>query len=393
MRFSRTSLVRLVLVLALVSVGCAQSPDRFTGVAPKMQEFVDKGEISGIVTLVATKDKLLHLGAVGASDVATGRKMQTDDIFWIASMTKPIAAVCIGILKDEGKLDFDDPVEKYLPEFALNAPTTSPTSRPSRSITLRQVMTHTSGLGEMRQREPHITLAQLSRNLAQQSVLFQPGARWQYSTAGIDILGRIVEVISGMPYDVFLQKRILDPLGMRQTTFWLTPEQEKRFAQNYRLNPQSSKLEPARIAFLYDTALTDRQRPPLGGAGLFSTAEDLMRFYQMMLNNGSFNGKQILKPETVKEMTSKQTGNLRARPGMPWGLGFCVVEDPMALECNNTLSPGSFGHGGAHGTNSWADPTTGIIYIFMIQRAGLQNPDNSPMRIAYQKAVAEALKN
>jgi CubicO group peptidase (beta-lactamase class C family) len=143
---------------------------------------------------------------------------------------------------------------------------------------------------------------------------------------------------------------------------------------------------------MYGGAVTDHERPPLGGAGLFSTAEDVAKFYQMMLNHGTANGRRILKPETVAEMTRKQTGDLRARPGMPWGLGFCVVEDPAQMEANATLSPGTFGHGGAFGTQSWADPARGIIYVLMIERDKLQpTPDDSAMRRAYQQAVAAAL--
>jgi CubicO group peptidase (beta-lactamase class C family) len=346
-----------------------------------MQEFVDRGEMAGAVTLIATRDRILHIGAVGKGDISSDRKMQTDDIFWIASMSKPITAVCIAILVDEGKLSFDDPLTKYLPEFAV--------LRPSRPVTLRDVLTHTSGLGDMTDREPHLTLAETSARLAQQPLRFQPGSRWAYSTAGIDILGRVVEVASGTPFDVFLQKRVLDPLGMKDTSFWIAPEKEARLARSYRWNAQASKLEETTIPYLYGTAVTDRRRPPLGGAGLFSTAEDIARFYQMMLNHGTLHGQPILKPETVAEMTRKQTGTLAARPGTPWGLGFCVVEDPAKLAGNSALSPGSFGHGGAFSTQSWADPTRDLIWILMFQRDGKGNPDNSDVRIAFQEAAAK----
>jgi len=138
--------------------------------------------------------------------------------------------------------------------------------------------------------------------------------------------------------------------------------------------------------------VTDRERPALGGAGLFSTAEDVAKVYQMMLNGGEFAGHRILKTETVAELTRKQTGDLKARPGMPWGLGFCVIEDPTKLEANIAFAPGSFGHGGAHGTQSWANPKSGLVHVFLIQRAGIpNNPDNSPMHRAYETAVAAAM--
>jgi CubicO group peptidase (beta-lactamase class C family) len=300
--------------------------------------------------------------------------------------------VCIAILQDEGKLSFDDPLAKPLPEFAgLMVNENGQTARPSRPVTLRDVMTHTSGIGEMTNREPHLTLAETSRRLSRQPLHFQPGSRWAYSTAGMDVLGRVVEVTSGMPFDEFLQKRVLDPLGMKNTSFWIAPETESRWAHSYRWNSQAATLEETAIPYLYKTAVTDRQRPPLGGAGLFSTAGDIARFYQMMLNKGALNGKRILKPETVVEMTRNQTGALNARPGMPWGLGFCVVEDPAKMPANSVLSPNSFGHGGAFSTQSWADPAKNLIWIVMFQRDGKGNPDNSDVRIAFQDAAAKGL--
>ncbi|HYP05731.1 MAG TPA: serine hydrolase domain-containing protein [Bryobacteraceae bacterium] len=354
-----------------------------------MQQFVDKGEAAGVVTLIATKDRILHLNAVGKSDLAEDRRMRADDIFWIASMTKPVVAVSIAMLADEKKLAFDDPVAKFLPEFSKLM---VGQEKPTRAITLSDVMTHTSGLGELRSREPHLTLAETSIQLSQQPLRFQPGTRWAYSTAGIDILGRVVEVVSGMAYDQFLQKRLFDPLGMKDTTFWIAPEKMDRWARPYRWNPTAAKLEETAIGYLYKTEVTDRRRPPLGGAGLFSTAADMARFYQMMLNGGSLNGRRILRPETVTNLTRKHTGDLTARPGMPWGLGFCVVEDPRQLAGNAALSPNSFGHGGAFSTQSWADPTKNLIWILMFQRDNKGNPDNSDVRIAFQEAALRELK-
>jgi CubicO group peptidase (beta-lactamase class C family) len=377
--------MRIIALAALAPLlVVAQQADRFAAVAPRMQEFVDKGEAAGVVTLVATRDRVIHLAAVGKTDMAKDRKMRTDDIFWIASMSKPITSVCIAILADDGKLSFDDPLAKHLPEFSgLMVAQNGETVKPSRPVTLRDVMTHTSGLGELNNRDPHLTLPETSKRLAQQPLRFQPGSRWAYSTAGMDVLGRVVEAASGMPFDQFLQKRVLDPLGMKDTSFWIALEKESRWAHPYRWNAQTSKLEETTISYLYKTAVTDRERPPLGGAGLFSTAEDVARFYQMMLNNG----KPILKPETVAEMTRKQTGDLNARPGMPWGLGFCVVEDPTKMAANSVLSPNSFGHGGAFSTQSWADPAKNRIWIIMFERDGKGNPDNSDLRIAFQDAI------
>ncbi len=393
-----STLFRPALFALALPGALAPAQDKFAGVPAAVQPFVEQGEISGAVSLVADKDQVLHLSAVGQSDLATGRKMQPDDIFWIASMTKPLTATCIAMLADEGKLSFDDPLEKFLPEFRRLSLIQERTEdhlvivKPPRPITLRDVLTHTSGLGEYALTDPHWSLATMSKVFSREPLRFAPGSRWGYSTAGLDALGRVVEVAGGMPFAEFMQKRLLDPLGMKNTTWWISPEQEKRRAHTYLLNAQSRKLDEATISYMYGGAVTDPARPPLGGAGLFSTAGDLARFYQMLLRGGELSGQSLLKPETVAEMTRKQTGNLPARPGMPWGLGFCLIEDPSQMEANRTLSPGTFGHGGAFGTQSWADPTRGLVYVFLIQRDKIpNNPDNSPMRRAYQEAIAVAL--
>lgn len=395
--FLRTGITAVLAISSFFPATRAQ--DKFVGVPAAVQPFVDQGEISGAVMLLADRDHVLHLSAVGQSDLAAGRKMRTDDIFWIASMTKPITAVCVAMLADEGKLSFDDPVEKFLPEFRNLWLVSEQTAerrvlvKPARPITLRDLMTHTSGLGEYGVTDPRWSLAAMAKALSREPLRFAPGSRWGYSTAGTDLLGRVVEVASGTPFAEFTQKRLLDPLGMKNTTWWISAEQEMRRAHTYVLNAQSKKLEETPISYMYGGAVTDRARPALGGAGLFSTAEDIAKFYQMMLHGGELGGHRILKPETVAEMTRKQTGELRARPGMPWGLGFCVVEDPSQMEANTTFSPGTFGHGGAYGTQSWGDPKRGLVYVFMIQRDKIpNNPDNSPMRRAYQTAIEAALK-
>lgn len=382
-----------------INAAIAARPDgTFAGVPAAVQPFVDQGEIAGAVMLVADQDQVLHLSAIGVSDLATGRKQQTGDIFWIASMTKPIAAVAVAMLVDDGRLSFDDPLEKYLPEFRDQWLVQEQSAdrrtlvRPARPITLRDVLTHTSGMGEYPVTAPHWSLAEMTKIAAREPLRFPPGSRWGYSTAGIDAVGRVVEVVSGRDFADFLEQRLLRPLGMKDTTWWITAAQEKRRARTYRLDAATGKLVETPIFYMYGGAVTDHARPPLGGAGLFSTAADVARFYQMMLHQGMANGRRILKPGTVAELTRKQTGDLKARPGMPWGLGFCVIEDPAQMEGNRHFTPGTFGHGGAFGTQSWADPATGLVYVFMIQRDKIpNNPDNSPMRRAYQDAVAAAL--
>lgn len=386
-----------VLIVALAGPVQAQpAPDRFVGVDAAVQPFVDKGEISGAVMLVADKDRVLHLSAIGKSDLASGRAMKTDDIFWIASMTKPMAAIAIGMLVDDGKLSFSDPVEKYLPEFKGQwAEESRPDGkrilvRAARPVTIHDLLTHTSGMGEYPVTSPHWTSSEMTKVAAREPLRFQPGARWAYSTAGIDALSRTVEVVSGQSFAGFMQTRLFNPLGMKNSSFWIKPSQMARYAKSYRPGATAGTLDVATIAYMYGGAVTDAQRPALGGAGLFSTAEDVTRVYQMMLNDGVWRGRRLLKSETVAALTHNQIGTLTARPGMPWGYGFSVIADPSQMDANNKYTPGSFGHGGAFGTSSWADPGTGIIHVFMIQRDRMvpSNPDNSPMRQAYERVVA-----
>jgi CubicO group peptidase (beta-lactamase class C family) len=218
---------------------------------------------------------------------------------------------------------------------------------------------------------------------------FPPGSKWSYSNSGINTLGRVVEVVSGQPFAAFLQARLLDPLGMKDTTFWPTPAQLRRLAKSYKIGPDG-KLEEVPVYFADSAALTDRSRTPKPAGGLFSTAGDVARFYQMMLNGGTWRGKRLLSEQAVAEMTRTQTGEIKTGfvDGMSWGLGFQVVKHPQGV--TDTLSPGTFGHGGAYGTQSWGDPVRGRVYVLMIQAAGLPNGDASDMRRAFQQAAVEA---
>jgi CubicO group peptidase (beta-lactamase class C family) len=396
MHSSRLLLSRVILlsVFAGLQVPPVRAQDKFAAIPERMQAFVDQGEIAGAVTLVATKDQILHSAAIGQSDLAGGRKMQTDDLFWIASMSKPMTAAAVAMLVDDGKLSFDDPVEKYLPEFhnlwvaqeqTADRRVLVPAARP---ITLHDLLTHTSGMGEYVVYGPHWTLAEMVKSMTREPLKFQPGTRWSYSTAGIDTLGRIVEVMSGLPFADFLQQRLFDPLGMKDTTFWPAPTEKARLATSYNRDKTTGRLQEATIYYMYGGAVTDRERPALGGAGLFSTAADVAKFYQMLLKGGEANGRRLLKSETVAELTRVQTAGLKAGflPGSAWGLGFCLVAEPQGVTV--MLSPGTFGHGGAYGTQSWADPRRGIVYIMMIQRAGLPNSDGSDMRRVFQETAA-----
>jgi CubicO group peptidase (beta-lactamase class C family) len=356
---------------------------KIPAVSAAMQACVARQEIAGAVTLVTTSDRLLHCDATGFADLAAKKPMTTDSIFWIASMTKPLTATAILMLQDEGKLSVDDPVTKYLPEFgSLQAPDGQPAN-----LTLKHLLTHTSGMPDAtrEQYKTARTLADVISFYTNRTLGFAPGTKWQYCQSGINSLGRIVEVVSGQPFPEFLQKRIFDPLGMKDTGFYLTAAQLPRLAKSYALT--NGALTEVPIAFLNGFSPTFRDRYPAPNGGLFSTASDYARFCRMLLNGGALDGRQLLKPETVRRMSTIQTGDLKTgfTPGNGWGLGVCVVREPQGLTA--MLSPGTFGHGGAYGTQAWIDPVRNLVYVLMIQRSNLIDSDASAVRYAFQAAV------
>ena len=400
------SILRIALSLAFAALGlfeldAAQAntgldAEKLRKIPKRMKRFVDDHEISGSVTLVARHGEIASLEAVGLADLASRRVMQKDDLFWIASMTKPITATAILMLQDQGKLSVDDPVEKHLPEFTGQWMIESQDGnrmelvKPLRPITLRNLLTHTSGLNDVPSPRPTTTLAELAIAYSQKPLRFPPGSKWQYSNAGINTLGRIVEVVSGMSYVEFLEKRILQPLGMNDTTFYPTKTQQRRLAKAYEPAQNGTGLNETPIYF-FKGDLESRERTPYPAGGLFSTAEDMFRFYQMALNGGAYEGKRILSKSAIGVMTRTQTRDLWTGfvDGMSFGLGFAVVKEPQGVTA--VLSPGTFGHGGAYATQSWADPKRDLIVILMIQRAQLPNGDASPMRKALQEAAVAAI--
>lgn len=382
------------LIALLPSMVCFAEP-KLTGVGQAMQAAVDAGDPAGVVTCVVTKDKLLHLGANGYANLAANKPMQTDSVFWIASMTKPITASAVLMLQDEGKLKLSDPVAKYLPELAgLKTPSGKPAH-----ITLAQLLTHTSGLGEGDPKalaKAH-TLADLIPLYAAAPMQYEPGARWQYTQSAINAAARIVEVLSGMTFDAFLQKRLFDPLGMKDTTFYPADKLSDRQALGYYKDSDSGKLEPASPPRGFGT----RANPPVGNGGLFSTAPDYARFCQMLLGGGKFGGKQYLSASALQCLTAVQTGNLPCGffqapeygshgTNYGWGIGTCILRAPHEGVAA-MLSPGTFGHGGAWGTQAWIDPIRGAAYIMMVQRANVRNGDASDLRRIFQQAAVDAL--
>ena len=381
LRFRIHLAVLLLAALAVAApVAVAEDPARTKGIAAALQPFVDSHSLAGAVTLVADKDKVLSLEAVGFADVAARKPLRTDALFWIASQSKSITAAALMMLVDEGKVKLDDPVEKYLPEFkgqqvAVKQGKETMLQQPKHAITVREILSHTSGLPfQSAQERPtldKLTLRDAVQSYAKTPLLFEPGTAFHYSNAGINTAGRIIEVVSGMPYEEFLEKRLLEPLGMKDTTFWPSADQLKRLAKSYKPNKDKTNLEEITIGQL-KYPLSDRTRQPMPAGGLFSTAADVGRFCQMVLNKGVFKGKRYLSEAAVKEMTSKQTGAaVKAGYGLGWSTGG-----------------GSFGHGGAYATNMTIDPKRGLIAVFMVQHAGFPGKGGQS-HAAFRKAAEE----
>ena len=386
--------LRSLLTLLTVLVCLCPVRSRADAISDQMLRFVETGTVSGAVTLVATRSGIAHWEAVGKSDLTSGRDMQKDDLFWIASMTKPMTAVCVLMLQDEGKLSIEDPVEKYLPEFKGQWMVEKKEAKklilvqPKRPITVRDLLTHTSGLGDVKTPRTYSTLGELTMAYAREPLQFEPGSRWSYSNPGINTLGRLVEVLSGKEFATFIQERVLDPLQMRDTTFWPSEEQLQRVAKSYKQNKETGQLEETTVYFT-EGKLSDRKRTPYPAGGLYSSAKDVAQFYRMMLNGGALEGKQLLKPESVELMTTTQSGDIKTGfvEGMSWGLGFQVVREPIGVTA--ALSKGTFGHGGAYATQSWGDPVKGLAYVLLIQRAGMPNGDGSEIRGEFQRVASE----
>lgn len=350
------------------------------GVVAVLQPFVDKHALAGAVMLVADKDKVLSLDAVGFADVAGKKAMPTDALFWIASQSKPITAAAFMMLVDEGKVKLDDPVEKYLPEFKGQWLAVERDNehmllkKPKHPITVRNVLSHTSGLPfSSVMEQPTLDMLPLRvavKSYAMTPLVFEPDSKYAYSNAGINTAGRIIEVVANMPYEEFLDKRLFGPLGMKDTTFWPNEHQLKRLAKSYKPTADKNDLEEIKIGQL-KYPLNDRARQPMPAGGLFSTAADVARFCQMVLNGGTFEGKRLLSEEAVKTMTSKQTGALKDGYGLGW-----------------STHNGVFGHGGAFATNMNIDSHRGLITVFMVQHSGFPK-DGGKSGGAFQNAAME----
>jgi CubicO group peptidase (beta-lactamase class C family) len=374
--------MRLLLIGLFAGALWAQSgfeAGRLAAIPVRMREFVDAGKVAGVVTLVGRAGGVADLQATGYFDLETKAPLRTDHIFQIHSMTKPMVAIGILQLADEGKLSISDPVEKHLPEFR---------SLPEK-ITLLQLLTHTAGLplnpppgiGELHG-ALHKPLADVALVYSQTPVSYPPGSKWQYSNAGIAVLARVIEVHSGLRFEEFLAKRVFEPLGMKDSSIFPPKEKWGRMPTAYILRdgvPVKYTSDP-----LGEGAMKyrDGAKYSLPEGGVYSTANDLFLLYQTLLRDGkAANGFRLLSPASVRLMRMVHTGDLATNgPGMGWGLGTYVVRpgfSPMGM------SPGTYGHGGRYGTFYFIDPAKDLIGIFMIHREGGSDERTAFVQMAY----------
>jgi CubicO group peptidase (beta-lactamase class C family) len=295
---------RIVLVWLLAAVSAlaqpvvdpqkaGMDPQRLAQIAQRMEEFEKQGQVPGTVTLLQRHGVIAHFEATGFADLAAKKPMRTDTIFQIMSMTKPVTGICIMMLADEGKLRINDPVERYIPEFHGQKLATG--EAPTRPITIRDLMMHTSGMmgnppasTGPQMRTMNMPLGQAVALYGKESLRFEPGTRWSYSTVGIDTLGRIVEVVSGLKYEEFLAKRIFEPLGMVDSYVFLPAAKRARLADVYTM--KDGKMVRGGASLIGGDPLNYREGAvyPGPGFGMYSTALDLSKLYEMMLRKGVY---------------------------------------------------------------------------------------------------------
>jgi len=387
------------------------SSERLGRITEMMKRHIAAGEISGGVTLVARHGRIAHFEATGVTDIESKKPMTKDAVFRIASMTKPVTGVAIMMMMEEGKLRITDPVSKYIPSFkdlkvAVALPRQGPppgagdepagppkfyTVPAEREITIRDLLTHTSGLAsgpmstsDIRRpeiaRKPTETLADYIPRLGKSALEFQPGSRWSYSPqAGFDTLGRFVEITSGQPFDQFLRQRVFEPLGIKEASFYPTETLEPRLVTAYQIGPKGTMVKNANSSTMQSRVYF------MGSGGLITTAEEYSKFAQMLVNGGELNGKRLLSPRTISYMASVHAPDtLSGRvPGEGFGLSVRVVDHAVAS--GSRVSDGSFGWSGAYGTHFWVDQKEDLIAVLMIQ-----TPVRD-MRPEFENAVMQAI--
>ncbi len=363
------------------------STERLAQLRSGMKELVDQGRLAGVVTMVSRHGKVVEFDASGKRDIAANAPMQKDSIFRIYSMSKPITGVAMMILFEEGKWQLNDPVAKYVPEFAkLKVYSTDANNNvvmkdQAHPVTMRELMSHSGGFTygffsntavdklqiEADLLNPNNTLDEFIKRVAKLPLNSQPGTEWHYSIS-VDIQGYIVQKLSGMPFEEFLEKRIFKPLGMVDTAFYVPKEKLNRFAEFYSYD-KDGKLQVVGVKDGLNHDFAAKPALSSGGGGLVSTATDYMRFCQMLLNGGQLDGTRILSPLTVELMhTNVLAPNVPIlAPGAGFGLDFAIYTDPAAA--GGYYGKGSYWWGGAAGTWFWIDPVNDLIVLGMIQQA------------------------
>jgi CubicO group peptidase (beta-lactamase class C family) len=366
-----------------------------------LQNYVDRGVLAGAVTLVATHDRVLRLEAVGYSDRAGKTALKTDALFWIASMSKPMTATALMMLVDEGKVRLDDPVERYLPEFRGQMLATEKGAnrvvlkKPPHPITVREILSHTSGLvgrSPLERELDTLSLREGTITYALSPLQFAPGTKYEYCNPGINTAGRLIEVVGGMPYEDFMRKRLFEPLGMSDTTFWPTDEQLQRLAKSYKPGPGGKGLEEVLITQL-SYPLSDRKRHPYPAGGLFSTAANVSVFCRMILKGGVYDGKRYVSEQSVREMTSTQTGKLLDKENGEHGYGLGWSTSKPSRSSSGPVIPGQCGHGGAYATDMMIDPERQLITVYMVQHAGFPGVDGGKILGDFKQAALGAFGN
>jgi len=397
--------------------GVGFSGERLARLTTFFQGEIDRGAIPGAILLVSRESKLAYLKALGYQDREKSIPMKPDAVFRIASMTKPITSVAIMMLAEEGKIDLLAPVSQYLPEFKdvkvgvekTDSSTGKPAlsvEDPQRQMTVQDLLRHTSGLvyGPFGKSLVHQaynnadlfdrnqTLADFVTKLSKLPLAHQPGKVWEYGMS-TDVLGRIVEVASGMPLDQFVEHRITNPLGMHDTAFYLSAAQGPRLAEP-QVDPATGKRP---LASSVENLTKEKLKWFSGGGGLLSTASDYARFCQMLLNGGEFNGVRLLSPKTIAVMTSDQlppdilrSGYEDMAPtpemGQSFGLGFAVRTEVGRNPLSG--SAGNYFWAGAFGTYFWVDPQAKMFAVMMVQ---MPFPQSGYYRRAFRELVYGAL--
>ncbi len=388
---ARMKLPRLFIPFLFVGLGTVPAfaetpapadPSRLAGIHAAMEAEIAAHHAAGVVTLVLKDGKRVHHDAAGMADRERSVAMTEDHVFWIASMTKSISVTAIMTLVDEGRLKLDEPASTWLPE--LKEVKLENGSAPSRRITLRDLMSHTSGLAfpPRKPTDGAHSLKSYTSELVKAPLAFEPGSNYEYGF-GITVAGRIAEIVGDKPFDVFLQERILDPLGMRDTSFHPDDRLRARIVRTYKTSEEGDGLALAYNTFVTPDAAVRRMTEPSGG--LFSTAADLAKFYQMILDGGMSGSKRIVSEASIAEMTKPHTAGGKL---LNYGLGW------QCNQAEKSIVPGfsasSYGHGGAFGTHGWIDPENRLVAIYLVQNVLVKNGEKA--RQAFHESVTGSLR-